>query len=1057
MPDSSKLCTSCGQPLAEGRRLNVCPACLTKGWQQSKSEVSETVPAKGFEIPGYEITGELARGGMGVVYRARQKHPQREVAVKMLMPQVSLDDMRERFRIEAKVMADLVHPGIMPIYQYGEHTGVPWISMALCGKGSLAARKGEYARQWWCIAELMLSLSEAVSFAHARGVLHRDLKPGNVLFDDEGRAFLSDFGLAKIVCEQSDLTRTISLVGTPHYLAPELINNAGQATTASDVYALGAILYELLAGRPPFDGQNVAAILKQITESDPEPLAKDVPRDLATITLKCLSKLPAQRYATAQALADDLKRWLANEPITARRMSSTERLALWCKRKPALAAMSGLLIGCVFAASALILVKNRQLHDALHDSQHNLQTALLHEIRATRVSASVQGRHEALSSVKRAALLGSTPELESEAASLLAMPSMRQVLDVPAGAQHWKLVADEQIVNAADYRDPSVVRVIELETQRELARLPGGDAAWGGQRGFSPDGRFLVYDEGESLKTVVREWRTGRTIIGPLAARRISPRFSTDSTKLAVGVNDGRIEIYDLTYPEKPPGIWPAGGLQPPEPLGFSPDGRWLAVMSSRTHQVSVYGVDTGKVAMTFGDNSDGVTLCGSWFGDSQGLMLGSYTGRVRSWIITSQTSRVLPAHAAQTYGVAVHPQGQLALSSGYDGRTWIIDWTSGRALGMERLNSFMTRFSADGTRAVMHNQGQSKLHIYDVEVSAVCRQFTLHAALAGYRPPKGSWCAEVSPDGRLLACSNYGETTLYDARTSRYLGVLKDGSGNTQAWMHDGRELWIGTGKSLVRYHFDYGADGVVTARRGEPITLQGNGCVRFSSSKQGRWAVSMQDGICHGNGDGSDTRFIPAPDEMPASTALNPMTISPDGRWAVVSSEYAPKAGVYDLNEQRWVEFIDTDQRIAYAWFTPDSQRMWLSSWTSHILYDTATWKPLREWRDREEPGALGFIQGSRDGRLTATLDGMSVVLRHGSSGEPFLRLRHPMPMAAAWLALTPNGRWLTYSALGHIQQVWDLANLEVEMKKLGLPWRGPHLELTPDLPPLTRLVVK
>lgn len=975
----------------------------------------------------------------------------------MLMPQVSLDDMRERFRIEAKVMADLVHPGIMPIYQYGEHTGVPWISMALCGKGSLAARKGEYAGQWRLIAELMLSLSEAVAFAHVRGVLHRDLKPGNVLFDDEGRAFLSDFGLAKIIAEQSDLTRTISLVGTPHYLAPELINNASQATTASDVYALGAILYELLAGKPPFDGQNIAAILKRISESDPEPLAKDVPRDLATITLKCLSKLPAQRYATAQALADDLKRWLGNEPITARRMSATERLALWCKRKPALAAMSALLLACVIAASALIVVKNRQLRAALTDSESNLRDSLLNEVRATRVSASVQGRHDALESVKRAAPLGSTPELESEAASLLAMPSLRLVHEVPAAAQHWKLLPDEQIVNAADYRDSSVVRVIELDTQRELARLPGGDAAWGGQRGFSPDGRLLVYDEGETLRTVVREWRTGKALIGPLNERRISPRFSADSTKLAVGLNDGRIEIYDLTHPERPPAIWPAGVQKPAEPLGFSPDGRWLAIMSSRTHEVSVYGTDTGTVAMNFGDKSDGVTLCGSWFGDSQGLMIGSYTGRVRSWIITSQTSRVLPAHTAQTYGVAVHPQGQLALSSGYDGRAWIIDWTSGRALGMERLNSFLTRFSADGSRAVMHDLGQSKLRLYEVKVSDVCRQFTLHATLAGYRPPKGSWCAEVSPDGRLLACSNYGETTLYDARTSRYLGVLKDGGGNTQAWMHDGRELWIGAGKSLVRYHIDVSADGVVTARRGEEIALQGKGCVRFSSDSTGRWAVSMQDGICHGNDDGGDIRFIPAPEEMPTHTFLNPMTISPDGRWAAVSSEHAPRSGIYDLREGKWAKFIDTDKRVSFFWFTPDSHRMWLSTWTTQTLFDTATWQPTRAASDREEPGSLGFIQGSSDGRIIATLDGMNVVLRHGDSGEPFLRLRHPMPMTAAWIALTPNGRWLTYSALGHIQQVWDLAKLEIEMKKLGLPWRGPHLERTPDHSPLMRLLVK
>lgn len=1052
MSASPKPCSSCGQPLAPGRKLPLCPACLTKGWQRSKSGIPSPATSGVFEIPGYEITGELARGGMGVVYRARQKHPQREVAVKMLMPQMAQDDLRERFRIEARVMAGLVHPGIMPIYQYGEHTGVPWISMVLCGKGSLAARRGEYAGQWRRIAELMLSLSEAVAFAHARGVLHRDLKPGNVLFDDDDRAFLSDFGLAKIVSEHSDLTRTVSLVGTPHYLAPELINNAAQATTASDIYALGAILYELLAGRPPFDGQNVAAILKQISEKEVEPLAHEVPHDLATLALKCLSKPPDRRYATAQALADDLSRWLAGEPITARRMSAGEKLVFWCKRKPALAAMSFLLIAAIAGAGALAWRSNRELRIRLRDS-------LIAEVRTTRLTARVQGRHDALEAVKRAAALGSTPELEEEAASLLALPSMRFVRSVPAGtSDHWKFIPDEDLVHVADFTEPGFVRVAELDTGRELARFAASDSAWGGQHAFSADGRLIVYEQGPDLQTTVRDWRTGKVMLGPLSPRRISPRFSRDSRSVAMGLDDGRVEIYDLTRPGSAPQYWPALHSGGAEPLAYSPDDRWLAVKTLHSHQITLRSTSDGQAAMTVGRAEDGQTLCTDWFSDSQGVMLGSRLGAVRSWAFGSQSSRVLPAHSAQVYGVAVHPLGQLALSSGYDSRTWILDWNSGRALGMEPVNSFMTRFSRDGTRAMLHDFGLSSLRFYEVEVPTVCRQFTLNTALGGQRPSKGSWCAEVSPNGRLLASAGIGEAALYDVSTSRHLGVLKGGGGNTLAWTPDGRQLWLPEGPVIVRYHIEPQASGIVIARLGTPIRLPTKYAMRLTFAAQSdRWALTVQDGFCHGTTASDQFTHVPAPKEMPASEQHNPVALSPDGRWAAVSAEFAGKVGIYDLQAARWVKFFAVTENTAYNFFTADGERLWTCSWRDRRIFKTGTWEPMETMTDRRQPGLGGTIQGSRDGRLITTQEGMNIALRDGTTGRPFLHLQHPSPVPPAWLALTANGRWLTFSGMGHIQQVWDLARLEAEMKKLGLPWRGAHLEQEPAPPPFTTLVVE
>src|SRR6185436_10843502 len=251
----------------------------------------------------------------------------------MLLPQqLASVEMRERFRLEIQAIAGLEHPSILPVYQVGEHDRLPYFTMKYASRGTLTERIGKLSGHWRAIAELMATLADAVQFAHERGVLHRDLKPGNILFDDEGRAYVSDFGLAKLVSAESDLTRSLEMLGTPHYLAPEIAaHSAKEATTASDIYSLGAILYELLAGRPPSDAQGVPALLRQITDTEPAPPGQvwkkrnaerphgsDAPRDLEVIALKCLAKEPAKRYGSARELAEDLRRWLEGRTILGR-------------------------------------------------------------------------------------------------------------------------------------------------------------------------------------------------------------------------------------------------------------------------------------------------------------------------------------------------------------------------------------------------------------------------------------------------------------------------------------------------------------------------------------------------------------------------------------------------------------------------------------------------------------------------------------------------------------------------------------------------------------------
>src|SRR5262245_55993040 len=302
----------------------------------------------------YEILGEVGRGGMGVVYRARQRGLNRQVALKMIRGG-GPDDER-RFRHEAEAAARLDHPNIVPIYEVGEHDGRPYFSMKFIDGTDLGRAAGDPARPRG-IARLMADVARAVHHAHQRGVLHRDLKPSNILLDRDGRPHVADFGLAKRVEGDSAATHSGSITGTPSYMAPEQAAAAPALTTAVDVYGLGAILYELLTGRPPFRaGTPLDTILQARTQEPPRPrsLNPRADRDLETICLKCLEREPARRYGSAEALADDLERWLRGEPILARPASAREQLTKWAKRRPGVAALLGVAAALLLAVLGVL-------------------------------------------------------------------------------------------------------------------------------------------------------------------------------------------------------------------------------------------------------------------------------------------------------------------------------------------------------------------------------------------------------------------------------------------------------------------------------------------------------------------------------------------------------------------------------------------------------------------------------------------------------------------------------------------------------------------------------
>jgi tetratricopeptide (TPR) repeat protein len=299
------------------------------------------------EIAGYDILAELGRGGMGVVYQARQQHLNRLVALKMIRAGLEArPGDRERFRVEAEAVARLHHANILQIYDIGEAAGHPYVALELLEGGRLADRLAGTPQPGRPAAELMITLARAIHAAHQAGIVHRDLKPSNVLFDRDGTPKIVDFGLAKRLEQEDGQTLSGQIVGTPSYMAPEqAAGRIKEVGPAADVYALGAVLYELLTGRPPFKATTPMQTVMQVVHDEPVPpsrLLSRVPRDLETICLKCLCKEPSRRYSSARELADDLERYLSSTPIRARRTPVQERAVKWAKRRPLAATLLGL-------------------------------------------------------------------------------------------------------------------------------------------------------------------------------------------------------------------------------------------------------------------------------------------------------------------------------------------------------------------------------------------------------------------------------------------------------------------------------------------------------------------------------------------------------------------------------------------------------------------------------------------------------------------------------------------------------------------------------------------
>jgi len=767
-PASTATCARCGTPL-DRRSLNgLCPRCLALDFfapaaADSAPEATAPPGEPGRRVGDYELLEEIARGGMGVVYRARQISLNREVAVKMLLHGVLAGDPAiARFKAEAAIVAHLRHPNIVAIHEIGEHQGQHYFSMDFVVGSTLAAKVRDGPLPARQAAAYLQRVAEAVQYAHEHGVLHRDLKPSNILVDEHDQPRVTDFGVAKRADAAAELTLTGQVLGTPAYLPPEQADTKkfGPVEARSDVYALGAILYHLLTGRAPFTGDSLTETLHQVTDSEPiapRLLNPKLPRDLETICLNCLAKEPHARYASAQALADDLARFLRGEVIIARPAGPLERIWRWCRRKPALASTLGACVVILAAGVTGMLWQLTQTEAARREAvqkaeAEQVQRKLAQEselvMRQNLYAADMMAAQRALDrndlGTARLLLNGHRPRLGQEDLRgfewrylwKLAQGDQCVVLTNATGPVgslafspdgRWLALAGPEVIvcDAATRQERARVKVVSqsIAFARDSSALLITDwetwavRRWDWEKGsppaefippaefwphlvVSPSGDTVAVGRGNDIitssegLTTLYDSATGQKRLTLPESGGLAA-FSPDGQRLATGPWKHEIKLWNPVSGELVGALTNAGGIYA---LAFSPDSQTLAVCMDTGDNTWLYDLATGAQRKA----TPGIpccTLSAAWSPDGQLLATADSNESVRLW--DPQSSRqiaCLLGHSFAVDTVAWSPDGKVLASAGNDATVRLWDVAAAKTVNTPMPGQVQPGFfSADG------------------------------------------------------------------------------------------------------------------------------------------------------------------------------------------------------------------------------------------------------------------------------------------------------------------------------------------------------------------------
>ena len=889
------------------------------------------------------------------------------------------------------------------------------------------------------VARLGAQVADALEHAHRQGVVHRDIKPSNLLLDARGNVWVTDFGLAKLV-EEDDLSQSHELAGTMRFMPPERFR--GVTDRRGDIYALGATLYELLTLRSAFAAPDQARLMDRIAHDPPTPLREHdprIPRDLETLVLKALAKDPADRFASAGEMAEELRRFLESRPILSRPIPPHERLWRWCKRNPWLAGANVAAATLTTLLAIVATIAAVTFRAANRETRENLFESLTSQAQARRYSRRIGQRFESLDALSRAAAIARELKLPAdrldplrdEAIACLALPDMKPVGRVIRRPRGAFVTAFDPAMTRYALRFSERVEVRRVADDGEIARFEARGDRNIGVFGFSPDGRYLVtaHWPGDSI-TVWDIERGSVSVTDPGPVVWGPAGFSPDGRQIAVVHHDGQLVIYDLATGQ------PAWHLRVPatvEGLAFRPDGALFAVVCNEPGNGTCRILDSESGRLVRSISLPTMSGVGAWSPDGTTLALTDGL-KISLWdAATGIRKAVLEGPTNGGLGAAFHPSGALLASNGWESRLRLWDTVLGRPVLSLAGGPGQPVFSRDGRIVV---EVEDRLTTYQVDPAIEYRTFAhVSSEPVGYR------MSSMHREGRVLALAMNNGVTLWDVTRGAELAFLPIGNVWQLIFEASGDLITcgdLGVRRWPVRLDRKRG-DFRIGPPTSLPFPADGKG---MAEDRRGRIVA-----VAH-----LDHALVAMPERVIRVGALDDcrsVAVSPDGQWLATGS-HARGAQAWRLDGLTRVANLPIEDRTPVV-FSPDGK--WLMTNSSPCkLWHVDTWS--------EGPQIGGFGHCfSPDGRQLVVQDASKALrLVEIESGRTLARFESPDSCDLARATFSPDGSRLIVTTndgpAGHVH-VWDLRAIRRHLASMGLDWDAPpYPDADPaaaSLPPL------